>query len=141
MLLTRIKIFFFAPNQTDRGGFTLVEIIVVIGVLGLIMGAIYPFLNTINRWGGVSQNNMQQFEDSVNNYFLAISKKIRNANAIDIYASDGSTSNQGNKLKIKLDSGEVTYQISKNLNNISIEEVMNTTTKKIVPSITNITID
>jgi len=135
MLPTRInKILLFFKRSNP--GFSLIEIVIVIGILGLILGAIYPFLNTINRWGGVSQNDMQQFEDSVNNYFLSVSKKLRNANTIDIYSSDGSVSSEGNRMKIVLDSGLVTYQI----NNNSIE-VIDSSTKKVVPNVTNITID
>jgi len=124
------------PDRSD-GGFTLIEIIVVVGIIGVIIGAIYPFLNTINRWGGVSQNNMQQFEDSVNNYFLAISKQIRNANGIDIYDNDGLVSNEGNKIIIHLVSGR-TLIYQKNQNSI---EVIESSPKKIVPEVTNITID
>jgi prepilin-type N-terminal cleavage/methylation domain-containing protein len=115
-------------------GFTLIEIITVIFILGVILAAIYPFLNAVNRWGGVSQNYLQDFEDKVNNYFLAISKQIRNANAIDIY-DDGET------IEIVLDSLSKTYRYQKNGNSIDVVDVNESSTKKIIPEISNITFD
>ena len=122
------------PKCRSEDGFTLAEIIVVIGILGLIIGAIYPFLNTINRRGGVSQSNIQQFEDSVNNYFLAISKQIRNANAIDIY-------DDGNTIQIQLVNPSRTYKYQKNGNSIDVVELFTSSTKKIITEVPNITID
>ena len=114
-------------------GFTLIEIITVIFILGVISAAIYPFLNAVNRWGGVSQNYLQDFEDKVNNYFLAISKQIRNANAIDIY-DDGDT------IQIQLTNPSKIYKYQKNGN--SIDAIVNeSSTKKIIPEIPNITFD
>ena len=122
-------------ENTKDNGFTLIEIITVIGIMTLIMGAIYPFLTTINRYGGITQNNMQNFEDGVNNFFLAISRDIRNANSIDIY-NNGIVGEQGNKITIiKIDSSSVTYQLNSN----SIEQIKSST-KKIVPNVKNISI-
>ena len=115
-------------------GFTLIEIITVIFILGVILAAIYPFLNAVNRWGGVSQNYLQEFEDRVNNYFLAISDHIRNANAIDIY-DDGET------IEIVLDSLSKKYRYQKNGNSIDVVDVNESSTKKIIPEIPNITFD
>ena len=115
-------------------GFTLIEIITVIFILGVISAAIYPFLNAVNRWGGVSQNYLQEFEDRVNNYFLAISDHIRNANAIDIY-DDGET------IEIVLDSLSKKYRYQKNGNSIDVVDVNESSTKKIIPEIPNITFD
>jgi prepilin-type N-terminal cleavage/methylation domain-containing protein len=118
-------------------GFTLIEIITVIGILGVILVAIYPFLNVVNRWGGVSQNYLQDFEDKVNNYFLAISEHIRNANTIDIY--DG-----GNTIEIEvIDRNNISkvYRYEKNGNSIDVVDVNESSTKKIIPEIPNITFD
>ena len=83
--------------------------------------------------GGVSQNYLQEFEDRVNNYFLAISKQIRNANVIDIY-DDGET------IEIVLDSYQKNIDI-KNGNSIDVVDVNESSTKKIIPEIPNITFD
>ena len=122
-------------ENTKDNGFTLIEIITVIGIMTLIMGTIYPFLTTINRYGGITQNNMQNFEDGVNNFFLAISRDIRNANLIDIY-NNGIVGEQGNKITINIDSSSVTYQLNSN----SIEQIKSST-KKIIPNVKNISID
>lgn len=114
-------------------GFTLIEIITVIGILGVILVAIYPFLNVVNRWGGVSQNYLQDFEDKVNNYFLAISKQIRNANSIDIY-------DDGNTMQIELNNSKI-FKYQKNGNSIEVLDVNESSVKKIIPEIPNITFD
>jgi prepilin-type N-terminal cleavage/methylation domain-containing protein len=124
----------FFNHERMNDGFTLIEIITVIFILGVILAAIYPFLNAVNRRGGVTQNYLQEFEDRVNNYFLAISKQIRNANAIDIY-DDGET------IEIVLDSLSKKYRYQKNGNSIDVVDVNQPSTKKIIPEIPNITFD
>ena len=134
ILINKNKLKKFFNHERMNDGFTLIEIITVIFILGVILAAIYPFLNAVNRWGGVSQNYLQDFEDKVNNYFLAISKQIRNAYAIDIY-DDGET------IEIVLDSLSKTYRYQKNGNSIDVVDVNESSTKKIIPEISNITFD
>ena len=136
LLIQKNKFKKFINHIKLNDGFTLIEIITVIFILGVILAAIYPFLNAVNRWGGVSQNYLQDFEDKVNNYFLAISKQIRNANAIEIY-DDGDT------IEIEvIDRNNISkvYRYEKNGN--SIDAIVNeSSTKKIIPEIPNITFD
>ena len=134
ILINKNKLKKFFNHERMNDGFSLIEIITVIFILGVILAAIYPFLNAVNRWGGVSQNYLQEFEDRVNNYFLAISDHIRNANAIDIY-DDGET------IEIVLDSLSKTYRYQKNGNSIDVVDVNESSTKKIIPEISNITFD
>ena len=138
LLIQKNKFKKFINHIKLNDGFTLIEIITVIFILGVILAAIYPFLNAVNRWGGVSQNYLQDFEDKVNNYFLAISDHIRNAkNTIDIY--DG-----GNTIKIEvIDRNNIpkVYRYEKNGNSIDVVDVNESSTKKIIPEIPNITFD
>jgi prepilin-type N-terminal cleavage/methylation domain-containing protein len=127
----------FFNHERMNDGFTLIEIITVIFILGVISAAIYPFLNAVNRWGGVSQNYLQDFEDKVNNYFLAISDHIRNANTIDIYDSGDTiqivVTDQNNISKV--------YRYEKSGNSIDVVDVNESFTKKIIPEIPIITFD
>lgn len=133
ILKKKIKLKNFIIHDQLNDGFTLIEIITVIGIIGVILVAIYPFLNVVNRWGGVSQNYLQDFEDKVNNYFLVISKQIRNANSIDIY-------DDGNTIQIDLNNSKI-FRYQKNGNSIEVLNVNESSTKKIIPEIPNINFD
>jgi prepilin-type N-terminal cleavage/methylation domain-containing protein len=136
ILINKNKLKKFFNHERMNDGFSLIEIITVIFILGVILAAIYPFLNAVNRWGGVSQNYLQEFEDRVNNYFLAISDHIRNANAIEIYDSGDTIEIE---VKDKNDISKV-YRYEKNGNSIDVI-VNESSTKKIIPEIPNITFD